>query len=345
MNNNVLITGGSGYFGEVLTKKLLAQGFECTVLDLNPPDAEIKKNVNFIKADIRELDLVTKSCRGVDYIFHNVAQVPLAKNKQLFDSVNNVGTSNLLEAAKKNNCLHFVYTSSSAIYGVPRSNPVTEKSSPNPMEAYGRAKLNGEKACLDYEKNFKVSIIRPRTILGHGRLGIFQILFEWVYKNQNIPVFDGGENVYQFIHSDDLADACIQTVKLSKDGCFNIGTDRYSSMKDLLQELIDFSQKESKIKSLPSNLIVPFMKVANNLGLSPLGPYHALMYGKSMYFDISKARKELSWEPNYSNSQMIRQSYEWYKNNRNEILFSNIKSSAHKSAIKQRVLWLVGKML
>ena len=345
MKKTALITGGSGYFGEVLTRKLLENGFDCSILDVNSPDAELTKNVNFIQADIRDLESVTKSCKNVDYIFHNVAQVPLAKNKKLFDSVNYTGTKNILEAAKKNNCEHFVYTSSSAIYGVPKSNPVTESTMPNPMEDYGKAKLNGENACLNYEKNFKVSVIRPRTILGHGRLGIFQILFEWVYRNQNIPVFDQGENIYQFIHSDDLAQACIQTVKLSKNGCFNIGTDRYSTMKDLLQDLIDFSQQKSLIKSLPSSLVVPCMKIANNLGISPLGPYHALMYGKSMYFDISKAKQDLSWTPRYSNSQMIRQSYEWYQSNRDDILFSNSTNSAHKSALKQRILWLVGKLL
>ena len=60
--------------------------------------------------------------------------------------------------------------------------------------------------CLDNKNEMNITIIRPRTILGSGRLGIFQILFEWVYSNQNLPVFDKGNNIYQFIHCDDLSD-------------------------------------------------------------------------------------------------------------------------------------------
>tara|TARA_Y100000768_G_scaffold43326_1_gene28342 strand:- start:1755 stop:2792 length:1038 start_codon:yes stop_codon:yes gene_type:complete len=345
MKKKVLITGGSGYFGESLTKRLLSKGYDCSILDLNPPSSEIQKHVRFFKCDIRDSEKVHESCRNIDYIYHNVAQVPLAKDKELFDSVNNVGTFNILESAKKNSCSHFVYTSSSAIYGVPKYNPVKESDKPTPMESYGKAKLDGENKCLEYRNEFKVSVIRPRTILGHGRLGIFQILFEWIYNNQNIPVFDKGKNIYQFIHSDDLADACIRTTELSKSGIFNIGTDRYSSMKDMLQFLIDTSGKSSRIKSLPSKFVVPIMSLASRLGLSPLGPYHALMYGSSMYFDISKAKEELQWKPKYSNDEMIKESYNWYLENRSEVLAPKDKNSAHKSALKQRILWLVGKVL
>src|SRR6185295_12255980 len=75
----------------------------------------------------------------------------------------------------------------------------------------GRAKLEGEALCANYARlGLEVTIIRPRTIMRHGRLGIFQILFEWIREGYNVPVFDGGSNIYQFVHADDLAEACIQ---------------------------------------------------------------------------------------------------------------------------------------
>ena len=173
MNKKILITGGSGYFGETLTKKLLSLGFDCYIFDLNMPSKDLIKNVKYLNGDIRDFEKVNYACKNADIIFHNVAQVPIAKNKHLFQSVNNIGTKNILEAAKKNKCEHFIYTSSSAIYGVPIKNPVNEQTRPNPVEAYGKAKLLGELSCKDYNKDFRVSIIRPRTILGGGRLGIF----------------------------------------------------------------------------------------------------------------------------------------------------------------------------
>lgn len=344
---NVLITGGSGYFGELLTKKLTEKNFNCRILDLNEPDFDaFKVKVDFIKGDIRDVNLVNSSCVGIDYVFHNVAQVPLAKNNKLFKEVNYVGTENILNASLKNNVEHFVYTSSSAIFGVPKLNPVTELTSPKPGEKYGEAKLHGEKSVLEYsKKGLKASIIRPRTILGGERLGIFQILFEWIYQGTNIPVFDKGENIYQFIHADDLANAVIESVKVNKTSIFNIGTDRFCSMYDTLDYLIKSVNSKSKIKSLNSKFIIPFMQLTSNLGFSPLGSYHSLMYGKSMYFDVSKAKDELNWHPAYSNKEMILESYNLYLKNRKSILSSNINKSAHKSMVKQGALKLISKFL
>ncbi len=344
-NKTVLITGGSGYFGEVLVKKLLERNFHCRVFDLNEPDPSLKNRIEFHQGDIRNAKAVDAACQEVDYIFHNVAQVPLAKNKQLFESVNNQGTMNILESSKKNRCQHLVFTSSSAIFGVPRSNPVIESTQPTPMEAYGQAKLKGEQACLQCEQYFNVTIIRPRTILGHGRLGIFQILFEWIYQNKNVPVFDGGFNIYQFVHADDLAEACILSVEKQQSGIFNIGAAQFGSMRDVLQNLIDYSGKNSKIKSLPSAVFTPLMKLSSAIGLSPLSAYHSLMYGKSLYFDIDKARTSLGWTPQYSSNEMMIESYQWYLNNRESILNPQQQQSRHKSQVKQRALSLLSRLI
>ena len=345
MKKKVLITGGSGYFGESLLSNLLNKGYDCSVLDINPPNKSFIEKINFFKTDIRDFKGVSIACKGMDYIFHNVAQVPLAKDKLLFDSVNNIGTMNIVKAANENGCKHLVYTSSSAVYGIPPYNPVNEDTPTNPVEEYGQAKLDGEKMCLEYKDKMDVTIIRPRTILGDGRLGIFQILFEWVYLNQNLPVFDGGNNIYQFIHCDDLSEACVKSVEEKATGIFNIGANDYCSMKETLNALITHSKKNSKITSLPSKIIVPFMNLASFIRLSPLGPYHSAMYGKSLYFDTSKAQKDLKWSSKYSNKDMIKESYDWYLLNREELLNNKTQKSLHKSAVKQGILNLVGKIL
>lgn len=340
-----MITGGAGYFGESLLEKLIDRGFDCSVLDINLPNKNLINSINFFKTDIRDYDGVLEASRGIDYIFHNVAQVPLAKNKALFNSVNNLGTKNIVRAAVVNGCKHLVYTSSSAIYGVPPYNPVSEATLPRPVEEYGRAKLDGEITCLRYNDKIKVTIIRPRTILGKGRLGIFQILFEWVYLNQNLPVFDGGNNIYQFVHCDDLASACLKSVEEKASGIYNIGAKDYCSMKETLKVLIKHSKKTSKVKSLPSKIIVPFMNLASYLKLSPLGSYHSAMYGESLFFDTSKAETDLKWVSKYSNEDMIKESYDWYLLNRDALLKNRGNKSLHKSSVKQGILSLLGKLL
>ena len=339
-----LITGGSGYFGSLLVKRLLSKGWDCRVFDINKFLGD--NEVEYIKGDIQNYDILLKSCRDVDVIFHNVAQVPLAKNKKLFNSVNILGTENILKAALKSNVHKVIYTSSSAVYGVPQNNPVTEFMVPSPMENYGEAKYIAEKKCQEYiSDKLDIVIIRPRTILGHGRLGIFQILFEWIKQGNNVPVLGNGDNIYQFIHSDDLAEAIILSSSSNiKSGIYNCGAEEYGSMRNALENLCKYSNTGSTVTSVPFKPAVLGMKIFSLLGLSPLGPYHALMYGRSMYFDISKAKKELQWKPQYSNDSMLQQSYDWYCLNREKIL-ADSSGSHHQSKVKQGVLSIVKNFL
>lgn len=335
--SSALVTGGSGYFGSLLVRKLLDKGIHCSVLDIiDAPDRP--SNVKLFQCDIRDPEAVKAACQGVDVVYHSVAQVPLAKNKELFDSVNIQGTENVLAGALENSVKKVVYTSSSSIFGVPEKNPVTEADIPKPLEAYGKAKLEGEHLCEKYiERGLNVSIVRPRTMLGHGRLGIFQILFEWIRQGYNVPVLGKGNNLYQFVHSDDLAEACILAANRSGSELYNCGTDRFGTMRELLEDLCQHAKTGSKVKGVPAKPTIWAMKATSALGVSPLGVYHALLYGGDMYFDISKARKELGWEPQYSNSEMLIQSYEWYLANREAVLTSR-GGSHHRSPVKQGAL-------
>ena len=341
-----LVTGGSGYFGSLLARQLLARGDAVRILDLNPPDdPELDDHVEFVQADIRDLAAVATAMHGVDTVFHNVAQVPLARDVALFDSVNRTGTLTMLEAARRQGVGKVVYTSSSAIYGVPEANPVTERTSPRPGEAYGAAKLAGERLCRQYaEAGLDVSIIRPRTILGFGRLGIFQILFEWIREGANVPVLGRGDNVYQFVHADDLAAACILAGDRPGADDFNCGAAEFGTMRAVLEHLCAHAGTGSQVRSVPMGAAVAGMRATSALGMSPLGAYHALMYGRSMYFDISKAQTLLGWQPRYSNEAMFVDSYEWYLAHRDEVLAAK-HQSAHRSAVKQGVLGLVKRAL
>ncbi len=337
----VLVTGGSGYFGSLLINKLLKSGFRVGSLDINEPDV-IPTGVDFHKIDIRDIDSLKNALSGYKIIFHNVAQVPLAKNNKLFWEVNVSGTKNICEASLVNSVDKIVYTSSSAIYGIPEKNPVNEETAPNPGEEYGKAKLEGEKICERYsKKGISVTIIRPRTILGHGRLGIFSILFKWVRDGINIPVLNNGDNIYQFVHAEDLADACILA---SKDNNlfsnYNIGAKNFGTMRETLESLCEYAGTESRVYSLPLRPIEILMNIFSTLRLSPLGPYHSLMYGRSLYFDISKAEEELGFSPKYNTIEMFRESYDWFINNVDSIKLDD-KTSVHRKPVKEAILKII----
>jgi nucleoside-diphosphate-sugar epimerase len=339
-----LVTGGAGYFGSLLVSRLHAQGHPVRIFDL--ADAEERPaGVEMVRGDICDRDAVARACEGVAVVHHNVALVPLAKDRAAFFAVNEGGTRNLLEASARAGVRKVVYTSSSAVFGVPERNPVTEDMEPHPQEAYGRAKLAGERLCRAHaERGLDVAIVRPRTILGHGRLGIMQILFEWVRLGRNVPVLGRGDNLYQFVHADDLADACIRAAERPGFRIYHVGAAEFGTMRETLEALVAHAGTGSRVRSVPMAPAVLGMRLASALGLSPLGPYHALMYGRSMYFDVRRAREELGFAPRWSNVAMLCESYDWYVAHRDAVLARG-GASHHRSAVRQGVLGLVSRLL
>lgn len=342
---SALVTGGAGYFGSVLVEHLLRAGSRVRVFDIATAP-ELPSSVEYVHGDIRDSAAVTAACRGVDVVYHSVAQVPLARDRYLFDTVNRDGTRVLLDTAASAGVRKVVHLSSSAIFGVPPSNPVTNDTPRRPQEEYGRAKLEAEHVCEDFaRRGLDVTIVRPRTILGHGRLGIFQILFEWVRSGFNLPVLGKGDNLYQFVHADDLADACVRAAKRPGANVFNIGAERFSTMRETLQALCDHARTGSRVVTLPHAPAVLAMKVTSALRLSPLAPYHWIMFGRSFYFDVAPAMTALGWRPARSNAEMMIETYEWYLANRERILRQRDGASAHRSALRHGILRLVGRLL
>jgi len=342
MTRTVLVTGGSGYYGTVVADRFLARGDEVRIFDLeaptDPTDAEV------VIGDVRDRDALRAACEGVDVIMHNVAQVPLAKDHELFWTVNVVGTANVLLAARDASVEKVVHTSSSAIFGIPDQNPVDESTPGRPLEAYGKAKLHAEVLCHEAAASdgVDVTIVRPRTILGHGRLGIMAILFEFVAEGAPVFVFGKGDNRYQFVHANDLADASIRAADRPGPTTYNIGAREMGTMRETLQALVDHAATGSSVRSLPTGPAAAAMKGLSGLDLLPFAPYHWLLYGESLYFDTSKAEAELGWQSTYSNASMLIESYEWFLAHRAEL--AERKGSHHQSPVKLGALALLKRL-
>jgi len=332
-----LVAGGSGYFGQVMVEKLRARGESVAVFDLaDTPDRP--DDVAFFQGDIMDREALREACRGMDVVYNNIAQIALVRDKRLLYEVNRDGTENILAVAREEGVRKVVYTSTSAVFGVPDALPVPPDQTPRPMEDYGQAKYEGELRCMAYmDQGYEVAILRPCTIMGLGRLGIFHILFEWIRTGSNVPVLGRGDNVFQFVHGGDFAEACILAGGKSGSGIYNCGTDRYGSMRQVLEHLCEKAGSGSRVKGVPMGLAVLGMKVTSALGLSPLGAYHALMYGRSFEFDISQTQSELGWQPAFSNEEMFDETYQWYLANR-EALEAEQGASAHRSPMKQGAL-------
>ena len=282
--------------------------------------------------------------RGVEVVHHNAALVPLTKSGPQFQEVNVEGSRIAAEAAVRAGVRAFVHMSSSAVFGVPVQCPITEASPLRPAEVYGRAKFEGEMAVRQVceQAGLPLIVIRPRTILGQGRLGIFQILFDWIREGRNVYVIGPGNGLFQFVHALDLMDAYLLALDHGRPGVYNVGAEQFGTLRQALEHLIAYAGSSSKVKSLPAGLTIGSLRVLDLLGLSPLAPWHYLTYHKPFHFDLGKILG-LGWKPRFSNDQMFRESYDWFQANHDQ-LKARGSGSPHRRPVRQGLLWLLKKL-
>jgi nucleoside-diphosphate-sugar epimerase len=317
MNRKLLITGGSGYLGERLILHAVPMGWAVASLDINPPEDSVS-GVEYLVGDVLDADFLKSALIGATHIVHTVAHVPLKKSNQKFEEVNIEGTRNVLRLALSgSDTKKTVVVSSSAVYGVPLVNPVRENNRFQPFEPYGKSKADSEIVVREFvNKGLDVTIIRPRTILGAGRLGIFGTLFDWVLSSAPLPVIEGGRNKYQFVHVDDLARAILLALDKPGPDEFNVGSSDALTMLEYMELLIQDCGSKSQVFSINKML---FQKVGIWAGKSralPFAPYQLMMFGESMWFDVSKAKSGLGWHPQHTSAESLIDSFRDFRNSR-----------------------------
>ena len=166
---NILITGGCGYVGTVLTETLLNDGYKITVIDTQWFGNNLKKHPNLIniKGDIRNIESI--NLEKIDTILHlaNIANDPAVElNPTLSWEVNVLAAQQLADKAIRHGVKHFVYASSGSVYGVKDEPQVTEELSLVPISVYNKTKMVAERVLLSYKDKMQVHCIRPATVCG-----------------------------------------------------------------------------------------------------------------------------------------------------------------------------------
>lgn len=314
----VLVTGCTGFLGRYVVEYLINKGIEVIGIDYRESYSPIvHSNYREYICDIRDYDSVRKAgCGHIDVLIHLAAIPSIAKGTlELYQSVNVGGTENIVRVAKELGAKRVIYTSSSTVYGKPELCPIKEDFKTPPIGKYGSTKLAAEKLILDLnqpDSDIRGIVIRPRVIMGPGRMGIFDILFNAVYQSSTVFIIGNGLNRFQFTDVRDLCDVITRFLTLGRGGLYNVGCDTKLTVNELLLGLIVHSGRKSRLLHLPTAPIKFLLHILNKVNISPLMEEQFNIADLDFVLDTSKVRNELDWAPKYTDLQCLSNAYDWW---------------------------------
>ena len=249
-----IVTGGAGFIGSNIVKKLVSRGDNVIVIDnLNTGKEEnlvtVKDKIVFLKDSIMNIDLLEKQTQGINGIFHQAALASVQDSFSKPDEYHNInvnGTENILKLAKKNK-FKVVYASSSSVYGNPERIPIKESDSKNPINPYAETKLKKEKLAEKYSKmGVKVIGLRYFNVFGKGQskeyAGVLKLFLEKIRDGLPPKINGDGSQFRDFVYVEDVADANIMSMDSNiNHEFFNVGTNTSITILDLAQTIIKSS--------------------------------------------------------------------------------------------------------
>ncbi len=340
----VAISGGAGFLGLHLSRRLLADGASVRTLDLAPlDDPGLEGRVEELRGDVRDERDVRSLVRGADVLVHAAAALPIQASREAIRSVNVQGTATTLAAALEAGVRRVVLVSSTAVYGVPERHPIHEDDPLVGVGWYGESKIDAERLCGELgRRGLDVVIVRPKTFVGPERLGVFEILFDWVREGRRIPVLGDGSNRYQLLAVEDLVDAVVRCFDAPVAGeALNVGAGSFGTVRDDLQALIDHAGSGSRLRPVPAKPAEIALRALELARLSPLAEWHYRTAYRDSFVSIEKARGLLGWEPRLSNAETLRATYDWYLAHLHDL---GGAGTTHRVPWNQRALGLLKRM-
>lgn len=314
MSAHHLLTGGAGFIGSHLTRRLLGRGDRVTVLDdFNDYYDPARKRANvapfnerddyrLVEGDIRDTELVDSlfADGGFDSVIHLAARAgvrPSLRQPILYEDVNCIGTLRLLEAARRHGPRIFVFGSSSSVYGINRKVPFAEDDRVDlPISPYATTKRAGELLCFNYHHlyDLKVSCLRFFTVYGPAQRPEMAIhkFTDLLARGEAIPLYGDGGSRRDYTYVDDIVDGIEAALDLAPDfEIFNLGGAETTALSDLVRWLAEELAVTPRIEYLP-----------DQPGDVPI-----------TYADVSKAAHMLGYSPKVPIRQGLERFVAWYR--------------------------------
>jgi len=309
-----LVTGAAGFIGSNLVEVLLKLGYKVRGLDNfstgkrdNLKSFMNNPNFEFIEGDIRDSNICYEACRGIDYVLHQAAwgSVPRSVEKPLlYEEINISGTLNMMEAARQNNVKKFVYASSSSVYGDEPTLPKKEGMEGNVLSPYALTKKTNEEYGKLYAKLYGLDTYGLRYFNVFGKrqdpngayAAVIPKFIKQLLNNERPTIYGDGKQSRDFTYIENVIEANLKACKAPREvagQAFNIAYGGRVYLIDLYYYLC---------KALDKNIEPIF---------GPERPGDI----RHSHADISKARRLLGYNPDWSFKDGIKEAIEWYKEN------------------------------
>ncbi|MAT39634.1 MAG: hypothetical protein CL946_08515 [Ectothiorhodospiraceae bacterium] len=302
----VVVTGGAGFVGSNIVKRLLEAGAHVKVLDdfYTGSEANLPKHdeLEVICGSVVDFDLVRETMKGAEYVIHEAARniIVSTKNPREDYETNIGGTLNVLLAARELNTPRVVYSSSASVYGNPRHLPINEDESINLLSPYSVSKLGGEGYCKSFYETYGTStaVVRYSNVYGPGQdpanpyCGVVSKFFEAVLNGDAPRIHGDGEQTRDFTYVDDAVDATLMAaVSVKAEGkIYNVATGREVTINQLARIIIGLAGKDLEPEYVDRRDI-------DNI--------------RRRVLSIEKIRMELRWTPTFTIERGLKRTYEW----------------------------------
>jgi len=324
MKHRILVTGGTGFAGSHLVRRLLHMGHEVVALDNQKGivfDELAAEGAEIHIGSVTDRQLVNRLVQGCDIVFHLAAafrKVDLPK--EVYWDINVNGTRYLLEAAYEAKVARFVYCSTCGVHGNVENPPAAEDAPIAPEDYYQFTKYEGEKVVHEFmQRGLPAAILRPAAIYGPGDPERWAMLFKRVARGW-FPMLGNGKVTYHPLYIDNLTDAFV--LAMEKDAALGqtylIADDCYYPIEEIVKMVAQVLEIDVKIYHLPyfpvwfTALLVE--TAARPFKISPpIFRRRVDWFRQNRAFDISKARKELGYNPRVDLLEGLRRTAEWYR--------------------------------
>lgn len=304
----VVVTGGAGFIGSNLARALAKDNTVIVIDNLstgnfkNIQDLVGTNKIKFIKGSVTDLDILQKTFRDVDYVFHQAAIASVPKSIEdpvKSNDVNVNGTLNVLVAARDNNVKKVVFASSCSVYGDTPTLPKHEDMIPRPISPYSVNKLIGEYYCSVFTKvyDLKTAALRYFNVYGPRQdpkgdyAAVIPRFINMFLKNKPPVIYGDGEQTRDFIYVNDVVNANIIAAESKETGIFNIAGGKQVSINELAKHIMQITGK---------NLQPVYKK-------SRLGD---IIHSSA---DISKAKEKLKYKPKFALQKGLEETIKWFQ--------------------------------